>query len=95
MKELLVDLRDAVWSLKKQNKDLRNRLGDALVMAEEQKSEVNVMKTDLDAQALGKEEDYVALRGRLSRLEKELGFYRFLIKCIGVLVLGLACKAWL
>lgn len=81
--------------MKKENNELRNRLGDALVMAEEGKIAVAAMRRELDAEAAGKEEVYVALSGRLSRLEKEVLVYRVLMKCSVVLLLLAVFKAWM
>lgn len=80
--------------MKKQNSELGNRLGDCLVMVEEHKSAVAALRRDLDAQTDGEQEVY-ALRGRLSKLEKELLVYRVVMKCCVVVLLVVVCKAWM
>jgi len=42
-----VDLRDTVWALKRQNRELMNQLADAAVTVEEHKGEVTVLTMDL------------------------------------------------
>ena len=51
LRELLVDLRDTVWALKRQNRELMNQLADAAVTVEEHKGEVTVLRAEMEALA--------------------------------------------
>ncbi|CAO2206591.1 unnamed protein product [Urochloa humidicola] len=91
IQELLIDLRNAVWALKRQNRELVNRLGDAAIMVEEHKEQVR----ELRAVANQKEEETDAMRDRVSKLEKELVVYKFVVRCCVVVGLIVFLKQWL
>ena len=95
LRELLVDLRDTVWALKRQNRELMNQLADAAVTVEEHKGEVTVLRAEVEALAKEKEEGSGVLRIRLSRVEKELAVYKVMVKCCVVFVLGIVMNKWL
>ncbi|CAO2149429.1 unnamed protein product [Urochloa humidicola] len=92
IQELLIDLRNAVWALRRRNRDLVNRLGDAAVMVEEHKEEARQLRAEMDAVATKNE---AGSSQRVSMLEKELAMYKFIVKCcVGILVVVFLYK-WL
>lgn len=82
MREVLVDLRDAVMSLKKENRGLMNLLGDADLRDQEQKGDQKQQGSD-------------ALMIRVSKLEKELVAYKRVMKYCVVVVVVLVCMKWM
>ena len=90
-----MDLRDTVWALKRQNRELMNQLADAAVTVEEHKGDVTVLRAEMEALAKEKEEGSDVLRNRLSRVEKELAVYKVMVKCCVVFVLGIVMNKWL
>ncbi|RCV43886.1 hypothetical protein SETIT_9G330100v2 [Setaria italica] len=94
IQDMLRDLKILVWGLTKQNRELRDRLGDATLMVKEHKGEVRALKVEMEANASRKEEESDAMRDRVCRMEKELVVYKFLIKCCVVLVLVVVWNKW-
>jgi len=50
---LLVDLRDAVWALKRERVELKAALADAVVKMEQQKEEISALKVENEALKAG------------------------------------------
>ncbi|CAO1945173.1 unnamed protein product [Urochloa humidicola] len=95
IQELLIDLRNAVWAARRQNRELHNRLGDAALMVEEHREEVRALKAEMDANANEKDQLIDATRDRVSRLEKELVFYKFVVNCCVSFVVAVFLSNWL
>ncbi|CAN6292834.1 unnamed protein product [Urochloa humidicola] len=83
---LLIDLRDAVWSLKEVNRDLRLQLGDVTLKLEQEKNETAALKKEL--QRMEKEVEEFKLRdGRM----KKAGGDRWLMIAVCVAL----CSTWI
>jgi len=59
---LLVDLRDAVWTLKRERVELKSTIADAVVKMEQQKKEITALK----------EANEALNAGNLARSQKEM-----------------------
>jgi hypothetical protein len=92
LRELLVDLRDTVWRLKKEKEERMHADSEASKRIEEQTREIEVLKRKLGyMSALASEIDgeNLVVRGRISRLQMELVKERVMFGVACVVVLGL------
>lgn len=88
MQTLLVDLRNAVWTLKKQNAAMREELAVNGTKHEEMKPEVAELMADSAAhEGLKVERD--ELKGTVKQLQRQMLFLRAAITVFGVIVLAM------
>jgi hypothetical protein len=83
-----------VRELNKENREMKDRLCDAAVIVEEQKAEVRTMKAEMEANASRNVDESDAMRDKLSRVESELVFYKFVFRCCVVFVLLAVWNKW-
>ncbi|CAO2198956.1 unnamed protein product [Urochloa humidicola] len=88
-RSLLVDLRDAVWSLKQENKDLQVALSDAVMKLEQEKKEVAELKLKLQRME-SEAQNAMVHDGRMKKLERERCL--FFVVCVTILVVCLFLK---
>ncbi|CAO2198948.1 unnamed protein product [Urochloa humidicola] len=89
VQSLLVDLRDAVWSLKQENKDLQVALSDAVMKLEQEKKEVAELKLKLQRME-SEAQNAMVHDGRMKKLERERCL--FFVVCVTILVVCLFLK---
>jgi len=82
MQGLLVDLRDAVWNLKRERADLEHALGDTVMQLNEQKKEATTLKKELA--------EHLCNNARLKKLERER-LVLFLL-CVALAIVLLATR---
>lgn len=92
---MLRDLKNAVWGLKRQNRELMERLGDAAIAVEDHKEQVRALRTEMEEKANDKDKEIHAMRASVSIMEKKLVVYKFVMKCCVVLVLIAVWNKWL
>ena len=92
---MLRDVKNAVWGLKRQNRELMDRLADAALVVEEQKEQVRALRIEMEEKANDKEKEIHAMRASVCMMEKKLVVYKFMIKCCVVLVFIAVWNKWL
>jgi len=77
---LLVDLRDAVWNLKRENKNLKDALGDGGMKLEQEKKKGEALKIRVAEMQANTEATVI----RMKRFERERFFLS--VVCVGLLI---------
>lgn len=77
---LLVDLRDAVWNLKRERADLQHVIGDAVMQLNEQKKEVITVKKELAV--------HLCNDARLKKIERERRVLFLLCVALAIVLLA-------
>jgi len=101
LRELLIDLRDAVRALRMENRELQGRVGDAarqqiwpVYAAEEQRALAEPIGAETVAVVTKKAEENAKLRCRICSLEKEVFIFKFLVVTCVVVVLAMTWVNW-
>ena len=101
LRELLIDLRDAVRALRMENRELQGRVGDAarqqiwpVYAAEEQRALAEPIGAETVAVVTKKVEENAELRCRICSLEKEVFIFKFLVVTCVVVVLAMTWVNW-
>ncbi|CAN6202551.1 unnamed protein product [Urochloa humidicola] len=77
---MLIDLRDAVWALKREKADLHKALGDASMQLEQQRKEVAALKKEAV--------EHVCYNARVKKLERDRRLLFLLCVALGIVTLA-------
>ncbi|KAG2549597.1 hypothetical protein PVAP13_9KG229400 [Panicum virgatum] len=92
MQELLVDLRDTIRALKRENRELER--SSVLDVAEDQRGLVDAIGAQMVAVVTTKDEENSELRCSINSLEKGIWMFKFLMVTCVVVVLVMAWVNW-
>ncbi|CAL4974521.1 unnamed protein product [Urochloa decumbens] len=77
---MLIDLRDAVWALKRERADLQKALGDAAMLLEQQQKETAALKKEAA--------EHVCYNAKLKKLERDRRVLFLLCVALGIVMLA-------